>query len=93
MSGFEIQRNRFRKVSGVSESDLDKAEHSRLRAIVKVNVEGYVPKDVELRKRIDDEMFTAEFAPDVLEKLERDESVSSVAVSRKLDIIEPDKQG
>jgi hypothetical protein len=88
MSGFEIQHNRFRKISGVTETHIDKPEHNRLRAIVKVNVDGYVPEHVELRQRIDGEMFTAEFDSDLLDELEEDEGVASVAVSEKLDIIE-----
>ncbi len=88
MGGFEIQKNRYSKVSGVAEAKHDKLETNKLRAIIKVNVEGYVPDHVELRQRIDGEMFTAEFASDLLDRLEEDERVASVAVSEKLDIID-----
>lgn len=88
MGGFEIQKNQYSKVSGIAEARLDKLEPNRLRAIVKVNVEGYVPDNVELRQRIDGEMFTAEFGSDLLDQLEKDEHVASVAVSERLNIIE-----
>ncbi|ETX13540.1 hypothetical protein OCH239_09685 [Roseivivax halodurans JCM 10272] len=88
MSGFQVQQNRLRKISGVSHADSGKHDCNRLRAIVKVQVRGYVPEHVSVRQRIDDEMFTAEFDPAVLDELETDDAVISVAVSERLGIID-----
>lgn len=88
MGGLEIRQNRYRKITGFASRDVTDQEIHRLRAIVKVNVDGYVPEHVDLRQRIDGKMFTAEFDSDVLDQLEVDRSINSVAISDKLDIIE-----
>lgn len=87
MGGFKIQENRYSKITGITEARIERQEASRLRAIVKVNVDGYVPDEVEIRQRIDGEMFTAEFGSNLLDQLERDDQIISVAVSEKLDVI------
>lgn len=88
MAGFKIQQNRYRKVTGFTEAGRDDKPAGKLRAIVKVNFDGYVPDDVEVRQWIDKTMFTADFFSERLDQLEADDSVASVAVSKKLDIIE-----
>lgn len=88
MGSFEIRQNRFNKITGIAPRDIADLETRRLRAIVKVNVDGYVPVHVDLRHRIDGEMFTAEFDAEVLGQLEEDDGVDSVAISERLDIIE-----
>ena len=88
MADFKVQQNRYRKVTGLTEAGPDDKSAGKLRAIVKVNVDGYVPENVEVRQRIDDTMFTADFFSERLDQLEADDSVASVAVSKKLDTIE-----
>lgn len=88
MSGFEIRENTRRKVTGVTEHEFEDEPAQQLRAIIKVQSEGYVPRNVIVRSRIDDEMFVAEFSSELLEELERDEDISSVAVAKRLKIVE-----
>ena len=88
MSGFSVQPNRYKKVTGISmNEDLEQPDRI-LRAILKVDRENYIPDSVDLRERIDGMMFTAEFPASKLQSLESDEHVESVAVSKYLDIIE-----
>jgi hypothetical protein len=55
-----------------------------LEVIVKVNEPNYVPDGVAVRAQISDAIFTSVIASDVLQRLEDDPKVESVAVSRKL---------
>jgi hypothetical protein len=55
-----------------------------LTAILKVKKSNYVPKKVKLRARIDEQMFTGEFAAGDLQKIESDKNVVSIALSRPL---------
>lgn len=88
MAGFNVKKNHGRKVTGSSVGEENVDVHKILTAIIKVNIGGYVPTDVDLRSRIDDHLFTAEFESGVLERLEEDEGVESVAISEALGIIE-----
>jgi hypothetical protein len=88
MSGFDVKPNRFHKVTGGVAIEKAQAENSDLRAIFKVEENDYVPEGVRLTERIDEKLFTGEFAPEMLESLERDVNVRSVAVSRAVRIIE-----
>lgn len=87
MAGFTVRPSRFAKVTGYT-SELDAPETSHLHAILKVKREGYVPRNVRLRERIDPTLFTADVEAQDLERLESDDEVSSVAISRPLDIVE-----
>ena len=58
-------------------------------AIVKVNVSDYVPKNVTVRARIDQFMFTAEMATKEIENLQKDGKIVSVEASKKIGFIEP----
>ena len=89
MSGFEVKQIRSSKITGYPEAGSDEeVRPERLTAILKVNREGYVPENVQLRTRIDDLMFTAEFDAKALKSLDSDELVNSVAISESLKIIE-----
>ena len=88
MGGFDIKSNQFSKVTGDVAIENAQRENTDLRAIIKVTENGYVPDGVRLQERIDDKLFTGEFAPETLQKLESDANVSSVAVSRNVRIIE-----
>ena len=57
-------------------------------AILKVKKRNYVPKNVKLRARIDEEMCTVEFPARELKELEADDNVASVALSKRLNKIE-----
>lgn len=80
--------NRFRKVTGDVAFDAEAAAGGAVEAIIKVNEDGYVPKGVTVRSKIDGTMFTAEFDSELLNKLEQDSNVRSVAISRSLRIID-----
>lgn len=57
-------------------------------AIVKVCQPGYVPEGVEVRSRIDDELFTAEIPAGRLQQVRDDPQVASVEMSRNLQQID-----
>lgn len=57
-------------------------------AIVQVNEPGYVPADLDVRARISDSIFTAEFRAAVLQALEADPKVKSIALSRPQQLID-----
>ncbi len=82
-----VKPNPFKKVTGDVAFEAGKMDNS-LSAIIKVNEDGYVPKGVTVRSKIDDTMFTGVFEAHLLKKLDRDANVKSVAVSRRLQIIE-----
>jgi len=83
----DIKRSRFQKVHGRVALEASEAPAS-VEMIVKVAEDGYVPSGVRLRARVDPKMFTAEASPKVLDALEQDPKVTSVSVSRPLNIIE-----
>ena len=77
--------------------DLKKVESSSVRladgeglveAIVKVNQPNYLPKNVKLRAQIGPQIFTCEISADQLSNLENDPQVVSIAVSKKLHVID-----
>ena len=57
-------------------------------AIVQVNEPGYVPVGVDVRARISESIFTAEFRAAVLQALEGDPKVKSIALSRPQQLID-----
>lgn len=79
--------NMFRKVTGDASFDAE-VDDGAVEAIIKVNETGYVPEGVTVRSQIDGTMFTAEFGARLLKALDRDSNVKSVAISRRLRIIE-----
>ena len=87
MSSFEIRDSRFRKVHGNVELEAG-GPPACVEAIIRVNEDGYVPPGVTVRARIDATMMTAEAPASVLPQLECDPKVASVAVSRRLRVIE-----
>ncbi|HYI64734.1 MAG TPA: hypothetical protein VEW71_07605 [Allosphingosinicella sp.] len=84
----ETKANPFKKITGDVAFDAGQTDEGAVRAIFKVNAEGYVPKGVTVRSKIDETMFTGEFDTRLLSKLDRDSNVESVAVSRRLRIID-----
>ena len=68
-------------------SDLIKGKYTpdqTLEAIVRVKRSNFVPPKVNLRARIDDEMFTGTMQAKDLPEIEANPDVQSVAVSKKL---------
>lgn len=63
-------------------------EDETFEAIIKVRKPDYVPPDVKVRAKIDPHMFTVEVAAKELAKLEEDPEVISVALGKKLRVIE-----
>ena len=55
-----------------------------VKAIVRVKEPGYVPEGVQVRARIDDQMFTAEMPASRVRALREDARVQSVEVSKLL---------
>jgi hypothetical protein len=53
-------------------------------AIVKVSTPSYRPPGIKVRGAISDRIFTAEFPAEILDDLEHDPQVESVAISRTL---------
>lgn len=78
----------FKKITGDVAFDANDAPEGAVQAIIKVNEDGYVPKGVTVRSQIDGTMFTAEFGARLLKKLDLDANVKSVAVSRRLRVID-----
>ncbi len=70
------------KEETAAESEL--APDQRVLAIVRVREPGYVPPDIQVRSRLDDELFTAEFPAGRLATLRADDRVASVELSRRL---------
>ena len=88
MAGFTVKQGRFPKVTGYVEGLTPTGAGERVSAILKVKSKGYVPDSVTLRERIDETLFTADIELAVLENLEADDEVSSVAISRNLKLVE-----
>jgi hypothetical protein len=63
-------------------------DDQRVTAIFKVMEAHYVPKKVQLRARMDSEMFTGSFIAADLKEINADAKVISIAISRPLDLIE-----
>ena len=59
-----------------------------VEVVVKVREPDYVPTNVRVRAKIDARMFTGEIAASELENLERDPQVVSVAMGKKLHLID-----
>lgn len=87
MSGFTIKPNEFSKVTGYIDGVTLTDEDDYVAAILKVSKEGYVPEGVNLRKQIDDTLFTADVNLQTLKSLEDDSNVSSVAIAKDLSLI------
>jgi hypothetical protein len=58
-----------------------------ISAIFKVRKPGYVPYGVQLRARIDDEMFTGSVRARRLKSLAKDKKILSVALAEPLQIV------
>jgi len=86
MAKLEIRANRYTKVTG--DSNEAAPTGTKLRAIIEVIKNNYVPEGVALRERIDPKIFTAEFSPAELQTLNSDPSVKSIALSEKVQIID-----
>ena len=63
-------------------------EDEAVEVIIKVRKPHYVPADVTVRAQIDPYMFTGAISAGVLTKLDQDPEVISVAVGKKLRVIE-----
>lgn len=83
-----VSKKQLSKVSGDLGFEAAPGQRDTVRAIIKVNRPGYVPEGIKVRSKIDDEMFTAEFGAFLLETLEDDDGVMSVAVSKRLRMID-----
>jgi hypothetical protein len=59
-----------------------------LTAIFKVTRPRYVPEQVNLRARIDDEVFTGSFSAGCLSALHKDKKIASVEIARPMKVIE-----
>jgi len=79
-----IKLEDLEKVESSSVIPLAKLDADVVQGIIKVNVEDYVPKGVQVRAAISPLIFTAEFKPADLEALESDEKVVSVAINKPL---------
>lgn len=55
-----------------------------MKAIIRVSAPDYVPPGVTVRARIDDTLFTASFAGELLETLRQDGKIVSIEVSQRL---------
>src|SRR5207247_93448 len=75
---------------------LDSARHNppaaqgweqRVRMIMKVRTPDYVPRDIEVRTRVDPNLFTAESNVGELQKLQDDPHVESIEISEVLGIV------
>jgi hypothetical protein len=66
------------------------ADDSVVKTIIKVREPMYVPPGVEVRARIDETMFTATCRADVLQRLERDPKVESVALAQRIRTVDGD---
>jgi hypothetical protein len=60
-----------------------------LEAIIKVKQENYIPKNIKVRSKISDFLFTTEFKAEFLKNLENDPLIHSISVNQKLALIDP----
>jgi len=88
MGGFSVTPLKQTKITGLEKPAQDIANDEKLTAIVKVKKSGYVPDNMELRSRIDETMFTAEFYSQLIESLEEDEAIESVSISKETQIVD-----
>jgi len=63
-------------------------EDESVEVIIKVRKPNYLPSDVTVRAQIDPYMFTSKIPARTLTKLDQDPEVISVAVGKKLRVIE-----
>lgn len=68
--------------STVSQGEVDPEQ--TVTAIIKVRKPGYTPPNVNVRARIDPNMFTASFAAKHLKAFEGDENIENIALSKPL---------
>jgi len=82
----------------ISLDDLEKVELPRtasssikggdiLTAIFKVKLANYVPDGVKQRARISTRLFTGSFKSEQLPKIESDENIESISLSKSLQMI------
>lgn len=83
MERFKLDDN---KLESYSSSHINETE--KYLATFKVNRAGYIPHEVELRKRIDEYIFTASFPGAAIEHLNKNQFIVSIALSRKLNMID-----
>jgi hypothetical protein len=88
MNGFDVRQSRFRKVHGNVELEAGQGPTGTVEAIVCVERDGYVPAGVKVRARIDATMLTGEMPASLLPRLENDPLVASVAVSRRVRVLD-----
>jgi hypothetical protein len=63
----------------------------RVTGIVKVRTDHYCPANVEVRSKIDERLFTAEFSSDQLAALRSDPQIETVSVSQPIPLQKPPK--
>ena len=63
-------------------------EDESVEVIIKVRKPNYLPSDVTVRAQIDPYMFTGKIPARILTKLDQDPEVISVAMGKKLRVIE-----
>jgi hypothetical protein len=81
----DLEKVEFTGTTSTAGDEIDPDDF--LTAIIKLNEPDYVPRDVEVRARIDSTLITASFNGKSLEKLQSDPKVESVSLSRKLQSI------
>ena len=79
----------FSKIKAERAKAPEQTDDTPVEAIVKVNMANYVPKNVEVRRRIDEFMFTAETSTKTIDELKKDEKVVSVQASEKIQSLSP----
>ena len=84
----EIELNKLTKVSHGTSGCTSLDPNEVVEAILKLRTPNYVPVGVDVRARIDATMFTGTFPARVLEQIDADADVISVALSKRLRIIE-----
>ena len=79
----------FRKVefTGITKP-ISIPDDRMVTAIFKVRERDYIPSKVQLRARIDSEMFTGSFIAADLREIDADDKVISIAISRPLELID-----
>ena len=85
----EIRLDQLKKLESSSLSTpLTRSEKDVLEVIVKVRKEDYTPKGIQVRAQIDPCLFTCEIPAKTLESLEQDPDVVSIAIGKRLRVIE-----
>ena len=83
----DIELNKLTKVQPGASGCTGLDPNEVVEAILKVRIPGYVPQGVDVRARIDATMFTVALPARVLQQIEADSNVISVALSKRLRII------